>query len=104
METIFAHEQALIAYALERLAEIPQLQVFGPAAEHKGGVASFTMEGIHPHDIAQILDGEGIPCAPVIIAHNPCMRSSVFPRPRVPAFIFIIQRKKWMRWWREFIK
>lgn len=60
METIFAHEQALIAYALERLAEIPQLQVFGPAAEHKGGVASFTMEGIHPHDIAQILDGEGI--------------------------------------------
>lgn len=60
MTAIEQHEQQLIAYALERLAEVPGLQVFGPPAQHKGGVASFTFQGIHPHDIAQILDAEGI--------------------------------------------
>ncbi len=60
MMTIEQHEQQLITYALERLAEVPGLQVFGPQAQHKGGVASFTFQGIHPHDIAQILDAEGI--------------------------------------------
>ncbi|MDP2976180.1 MAG: aminotransferase class V-fold PLP-dependent enzyme, partial [Anaerolineales bacterium] len=47
-------------YALERLEEIPGVKVFGPAAEKKGGVAAFTLEGVHPHDVAQILDGEGV--------------------------------------------
>ncbi len=60
MDAVEAHEHSLAEYALERLAEIPSLTVFGPSAEHKGGVASFVMEGLHPHDIAQILDGEGI--------------------------------------------
>ena len=60
MEAVAAHEHALVAYALERLEEIPGVKVFGPPAEKKGGVASFTLEGIHPHDIAQILDRDGI--------------------------------------------
>ncbi|KPL84535.1 cysteine desulfurase [Thermanaerothrix daxensis] len=60
MEAIEAHERGLIAYALERLAEVPGLKVYGPAANHRGGVASFVMEGVHPHDVAQILDREGI--------------------------------------------
>ena len=60
MNALMAHEHELTKYALERLEEIPSIKVFGPSAENKGGVASFTMEGIHPHDIAQILDGEGI--------------------------------------------
>ncbi len=60
MEAIEAHERGLIAYALERLAEVPGLKVYGPAANHRGGVASFAMEGVHPHDVAQILDREGI--------------------------------------------
>jgi cysteine desulfurase/selenocysteine lyase len=60
MEAVAAHEREIIAYALERLEEIPGLKVFGPAADQKGGVAAFTLEGIHPHDVAQILDGSGI--------------------------------------------
>ena len=60
MEAVAAHEQEMIGYALERLEEIPGVRVLGPAAEKKGGVASFTLEGIHPHDVAQILDTYGV--------------------------------------------
>ena len=60
MEEISAHEHEIIDYALERLEEIPGLKLFGPTADKKGGVASFTFEGIHPHDVAQILDRDGI--------------------------------------------
>jgi cysteine desulfurase/selenocysteine lyase len=60
MEKIHRHEQLLVSYALERLEEIPGVKVYGPAAERKGGVASFKLDGIHPHDIAQILDTMGI--------------------------------------------
>ena len=60
MDAIAAHEHEITDYALERLEEIPGLKLFGPTIEHKGGVAAFTLEGIHPHDVAQILDGDGI--------------------------------------------
>jgi len=60
MDKVVAHEHEIIEYALERLEEIPGLKVFGPSADKKGGVASFTFEGVHPHDVAQILDRNGI--------------------------------------------
>jgi cysteine desulfurase/selenocysteine lyase len=60
MELIHQHEQRLIGYALDRLAEVPGVQVFGPGAEQRGGVASFTFADLHPHDVAQILDRDGI--------------------------------------------
>jgi cysteine desulfurase/selenocysteine lyase len=60
MEAIAAHEHAITEYALERLEEVPGVRVFGPDAGHKGGVAAFTLEGVHPHDVAQILDQDGI--------------------------------------------
>jgi cysteine desulfurase / selenocysteine lyase len=60
MEAIYAHEKQIIAYALERLEEVPGVWVFGPEAEHKGGVASFTFEGVHPHDVSQIVDELGV--------------------------------------------
>ena len=60
MEAVAAHEREIVSYALERLEEIPGVKVFGPSADKKGGVASFTLEGVHPHDIAQILDRDGI--------------------------------------------
>ncbi|MFO7584859.1 MAG: cysteine desulfurase [Anaerolineales bacterium] len=60
MDAITAHEHAITEYALERLEEIPGLRLFGPSADKKGGVASFVLDGIHPHDVAQILDGDGI--------------------------------------------
>jgi len=60
MEKIAAHEREITAYALERLEEVPGVRIYGPSAENKGGVVSFTMDGIHPHDISQILDIDGI--------------------------------------------
>lgn len=60
MQAIAAHEHAITAYALERLAEVPGVTVYGPPAEQKGGVVSFTLSGVHPHDISQILDTQGI--------------------------------------------
>ena len=58
--SIAEHEKAIVSYALERLEEIPGVWVFGPEAQYKGGVVSFTLAGVHPHDISQILDMDGI--------------------------------------------
>lgn len=60
MEAIAAHEHEITEYALERLEEVPGLKLFGPGAQHKGGVAAFTFDGVHPHDVAQILDRDGV--------------------------------------------
>jgi cysteine desulfurase / selenocysteine lyase len=60
MEAVAAHEQEMVSYALERLEEIPGVHVLGPVAGKKGGVAAFTLEGVHPHDVAQILDTYGV--------------------------------------------
>jgi cysteine desulfurase/selenocysteine lyase len=60
MESIWVHEQTLVTYGLERLGEIPGVHVVGPSAASRSGVLAFTVESIHPHDLAQILDLEGI--------------------------------------------
>ncbi len=60
MERVAAHEQEIVSYALEALSEVDGLQVFGPAAQEKGAVTAFTLRGVHPHDISQILDSQGI--------------------------------------------
>jgi cysteine desulfurase/selenocysteine lyase len=49
-----------VNYALEALSEIEGVRLLGPPASQRGGVAAFTLAGIHPHDIAQILDEDGI--------------------------------------------
>ncbi len=60
MQAIADHEKWIVAYAMERLEEIPGVQIIGPKAEYRGGVVSFTLSGIHPHDISQVLDRSGI--------------------------------------------
>jgi len=61
MDRVRAHERALIAYMLERLADVPGLRVTGPPeADARGGLASFTIEGMHPHDIAELADRGGV--------------------------------------------
>lgn len=60
MENIKAVEDELIAYAMERVRQFPQISVLGPEAELKGGVLSMVMDIAHPHDVAQILDQHGI--------------------------------------------
>lgn len=61
MDRVRAHERELVAYALETLArEVPGIALYGPPAEVRGGVVPFNLPGIHPHDVAQILDREGV--------------------------------------------
>jgi cysteine desulfurase/selenocysteine lyase len=76
MDRIYAHERELLGYALERLTEVEGLRVYGPTTtEMRGGAVSFTLDGVHPHDVAAVLDGEGIAvraghhCAQPLHAH-----------------------------------
>ena len=61
MDNIAAHEHKLTAYALKRLQEIEGLKITGPlTAEQRGGAISFVVDGIHPHDLGQVLDSKGV--------------------------------------------
>ena len=78
MDEVRRHEREITDYALRRLADVPGVSIFGvPDAEHRGGVISFELEGVHPHDIGQVLDTKGVAirtghhCAqPVMLALN----------------------------------
>jgi cysteine desulfurase/selenocysteine lyase len=61
MDNVRAHEQELVAYALETLErEVPDIELYGPSADQRGGVVPFNLPGIHPHDVAQVLDRYGV--------------------------------------------
>ncbi len=61
MDRVRAHEQDLVAYALDVLPrEVPGIELYGPPADQRGGVVSFNLPGIHPHDVAQVLDRFGV--------------------------------------------
>ena len=60
LEAIERHEHALVEQAMGALEEIPWIRVFGPPPDRRAGIVSFEVEGIHPHDVAQILDWEGV--------------------------------------------
>jgi cysteine desulfurase / selenocysteine lyase len=61
MERVRAHERDLTAYALERLPEVDGIHLYGPSdLERRGGVVSFAIEGMHPHDIAELCDREAV--------------------------------------------
>jgi cysteine desulfurase / selenocysteine lyase len=61
MDRVAAHERELVTYALEKLArEVPGIVLYGPPADARGGVIPFNLPGIHPHDVAQVLDRSGV--------------------------------------------
>ncbi len=61
MEAVAAHERAVTSYALQRLPEVDGLRVLGPCeAVERGGAVSYVLDGVHPHDVGQVLDGLGI--------------------------------------------
>ena len=60
MEQVELHEKSLTGYAIEQLSQINEIQILGPDIEQRGGVVSFYVDGIHAHDVAQILDSEGV--------------------------------------------
>jgi cysteine desulfurase/selenocysteine lyase len=81
MDAIHAHEREITAYALDALAAVPGLRIYGPASPTgRGGTVSFGVDGVHPHDVGQILDGNGVE---VRVGHH-CARP-VCARFGVPA-------------------
>ena len=60
MERVFAHDRELAAYAMARLGELKGVRLLGPPAERRGGVVAFTVDDVHPHDVATVLDRDGI--------------------------------------------
>jgi cysteine desulfurase / selenocysteine lyase len=60
LEAIEEYEQELAAQALEALADVPGIKLYGPPPERRAGIVSFNLEGVHPHDVAQVLDMDGV--------------------------------------------
>jgi cysteine desulfurase/selenocysteine lyase len=61
LDRVREHERDLVTYALEVLPrEVPGIELYGPGADQRGGVVSFNLPGIHPHDVAQVLDRFGV--------------------------------------------
>jgi cysteine desulfurase / selenocysteine lyase len=60
LEAIADYESELASYALERISEVGGITCYGPPADRRAGIVSFNVEGIHPHDVAQVLDSEGV--------------------------------------------
>jgi len=60
LDAIEQHEHDLVARALERFPEVPGITLYGPPVERRAGIVSFNVDGVHPHDVAQVLDMEGI--------------------------------------------
>lgn len=60
LDAIERHEHELTEYALERLGELPWVTAYGPPADRRAGIVSFNVDGVHPHDVAHVLDFEGV--------------------------------------------
>lgn len=87
MERIHAYEQSLLAYATDQLAKVPGLRIVGTARE-KAAVVSFVLEGVHPHDIGTVLDGEGIAIRAGHHCAQPLMERLGLPATARAAFAF----------------
>jgi cysteine desulfurase/selenocysteine lyase len=60
LDAIEQHEHDLVEYTLGRLSELPWVTTYGPPPERRAGIVSLNVEGVHPHDVAQVLDWEGV--------------------------------------------
>ncbi|MGH3679995.1 MAG: cysteine desulfurase [Natronosporangium sp.] len=90
MRAVRAHEQRLTGYALDALQSVPGLRLFGPAtAEDRGGIISFGLAGIHPHDVGQVLDAQGVE---VRVGHHcarpACARFGVAATTRASFYLY----------------
>jgi cysteine desulfurase / selenocysteine lyase len=92
LDAVEQHEHALVTYALERVADVPGIQLYGPAPEKRAGIVSFNMEGIHPHDVAQVLDWEGVA---IRAGHHCCQplmaRLGVAATNRASFYLYTVQ-------------
>jgi cysteine desulfurase/selenocysteine lyase len=90
MDAVAAHEHDLTSYALGTLDRIDGLRIVGPpTAEERGGILSFVMDGIHPHDVGQVLDEHGVA---VRVGHHcarpACLRFGVPATTRASVHVY----------------
>jgi cysteine desulfurase/selenocysteine lyase len=90
MEAVAAHEHRLTAYLLEQLSELPGVRVIGPTSVHdRGGAVSFAVDGVHPHDVGQVLDDRGVA---VRVGHHcawpVCRRYQVPATTRASVYVY----------------
>jgi cysteine desulfurase / selenocysteine lyase len=92
LEAIAEYESELVAYALDRLEELGGITTYGPAPERRAGIVSFNVEGIHPHDVAQVLDSEGVA---IRAGHHCCQplmaRLGVAATNRASFYLYTVQ-------------
>ena len=60
MDAVWEHSRDIVGYAVERLSEVPGLTLHGPTLEHRGSLTAFSVDGVHPHDVAEILGRAGV--------------------------------------------
>ena len=60
MDNVLEHDRSLTNYALGKLKKLKAIKLYGPEGDDRGGIISFNIEGVHPHDVATALDSEGI--------------------------------------------
>ena len=95
MEAIARHERQMISYAIERLEEVPGVHLFGPPADSRGGIATFYMDGLHPHDISQNSGTRlGWLFAPVTTVQCLCTKNLISRQPPAQAFTCTIPSKR----------
>jgi cysteine desulfurase / selenocysteine lyase len=90
MDAVAWHEKELTTYALEALQAVPGLRIFGPRTSvGRGGTISFELDGIHPHDVGQVLDAEGVQ---VRVGHHcarpTCARFGVAAMTRMSLYVY----------------
>ena len=95
MENTRAHEKQLTEYALEEMSKIKNLSIYGPQdSKIKGGVIAFNISGVHPHDVAAILDSEGIAVRPGHACCKPLMsRLDILAMCRASFYIYNTQKE-----------
>jgi cysteine desulfurase/selenocysteine lyase len=95
MENVHQHEQDITAYALKALGDMPGVRIFGPSTpDGRGGTLSFAVEGVHPHDVGQILDAQGVE---VRVGHHcakpTCARFGVPATTRASFYLYTTQEE-----------
>jgi cysteine desulfurase/selenocysteine lyase len=91
-DALAAHEQELVRYGLDRLADVPGLRLFGPRdPEERIAVFSFELKGVHPHDIATVLDAQGVAVRAGHHCAQPLMRRLGVPATtRASCFLYTL--------------
>ncbi|MFN8535489.1 MAG: cysteine desulfurase [Dehalococcoidia bacterium] len=95
MANVRAHERELVSYGLDLLGGLPGVRVYGPSdPDRHGGVLSFTVEGLHPHDLGTILDSEGIAIRSGQHCCHPAMRSlGISGTARASVYLYTIREE-----------